>query len=147
MLSHFNTMLFPFKIFQYKIKGKKSKNNSLLSVKIRNLLFYFLVQMYLCLPTHRCQEEFQLRSSQSYIRSRVLEVEQGICQHCGLHAHELFLKVRNVPPFQRKEMLESTWLAQLSVKQVRSKCLDNRCFSENQICLGFFSLKLNKVQL
>lgn len=68
--------------------------------------------------SHRCQEEFQLRSSQSYMRSRVLEVEQGICQHCGLHAHDLFLKVRDAPPSRRKDMLENTWLAQLSLKQL-----------------------------
>ncbi|XP_034464061.1 DNA annealing helicase and endonuclease ZRANB3 isoform X3 [Hippoglossus hippoglossus] len=68
--------------------------------------------------SHRCQEEFQLRSSQTYMRSRVLEVEQGVCQLCGLHAHDLFLKVRDAPPPQRKEMLENTWLAQLSLKQL-----------------------------
>uniref|UniRef100_A0A8D0ATK7 Zinc finger RANBP2-type containing 3 n=1 Tax=Sander lucioperca TaxID=283035 RepID=A0A8D0ATK7_SANLU len=68
--------------------------------------------------SHRCQEEFQLRSSQPYMRLRVLEAEQGICQHCGLHAHDLFLKVRDAPPSQRKDMLESTWLAQLSLKQL-----------------------------
>ncbi|KAM9821150.1 DNA annealing helicase and endonuclease ZRANB3 [Neosynchiropus ocellatus] len=66
----------------------------------------------------RCQEEFQLRSNQTFMRSRVLEVEQGICQHCGVHAHDLFLKVRNAPPSQRKEVLENTWLAQLSLKQL-----------------------------
>nr|XP_046237913.1 DNA annealing helicase and endonuclease ZRANB3 isoform X2 [Scatophagus argus] len=68
--------------------------------------------------SHRCQEEFQLRSSQKYMRSRVLEVEKGVCQHCGLHAHDLFLKVRGAPPSQRKEILEKTWLAQLSLKQL-----------------------------
>ncbi|XP_044044086.1 DNA annealing helicase and endonuclease ZRANB3 [Siniperca chuatsi] len=68
--------------------------------------------------SHRCQEEFQLRSSQTYMRSRVLEAEQGICQHCGLHAHDLFLKVRDALPSQRKDMLENTWLAQLSLKQL-----------------------------
>ncbi|XP_015245050.1 PREDICTED: DNA annealing helicase and endonuclease ZRANB3-like [Cyprinodon variegatus] len=68
--------------------------------------------------SHRCQEEFQLRSSQTYMRSRVLEAEQGICQHCGLRAHELFLKVRDAPPSKRKEMLENTWLAQLPLKQL-----------------------------
>lgn len=77
--------------------------------------------MYLCSPTHRCQEEFQLRSNQTYMRSRVLEVEKGICQHCGLHAHDIFLKVRDAPPSNRKEMLENTWLAQLSLKQVRQR--------------------------
>ncbi|XP_068165317.1 DNA annealing helicase and endonuclease ZRANB3 isoform X2 [Antennarius striatus] len=68
--------------------------------------------------SHRCQEEFQLRSSQTYMRSRVLEVEQGVCQHCGLRAHDLFVKVRDATPSQRKEMLENTWLAQLSLKQL-----------------------------
>ncbi|XP_067348920.1 DNA annealing helicase and endonuclease ZRANB3 isoform X1 [Channa argus] len=68
--------------------------------------------------SHRCQEEFQLRSSQTYMRSHVLEAEQGICQHCGLHAHDLFLKVRDAPPSKRKEMLENTWLSQLSLRQL-----------------------------
>lgn len=77
--------------------------------------------MFSCTVTHRCQEEFLLRSSQTFMRSRVLEVEKGICQHCGLHAHELFLKVRDALPSQRKEMLENTWLAQLSIKQVGQK--------------------------
>ncbi|XP_024918595.1 DNA annealing helicase and endonuclease ZRANB3 isoform X3 [Cynoglossus semilaevis] len=68
--------------------------------------------------SHKCQEEFQLKSSQTYMRMQVLKVEQGICQACGLHAHELFLKVRDAPPSQRKEMLENTCLAQLSLKQL-----------------------------
>ncbi|XP_072305884.1 DNA annealing helicase and endonuclease ZRANB3 [Eucyclogobius newberryi] len=68
--------------------------------------------------SHRCQEEFQLRSSQSYMRSRVLEVEQGVCQLCGLHAHELYLSVRDAPPSQRKQMLENTWLAQLPLNKL-----------------------------
>ncbi|XP_056226772.1 DNA annealing helicase and endonuclease ZRANB3 [Seriola aureovittata] len=68
--------------------------------------------------SHRCQEEFQLRSNQTYMRSRVLETEQGICQHCGLHAHDLFLRVHDALPSQRKEMLENTWLTQLSLKQL-----------------------------
>uniref|UniRef100_A0A8C6S4L7 Zinc finger, RAN-binding domain containing 3 n=1 Tax=Neogobius melanostomus TaxID=47308 RepID=A0A8C6S4L7_9GOBI len=80
--------------------------------------------------THRCQEEFQLRSSQSYMRSRVLEVEQGVCQLCGLHAHDLYLRVRDAPPAQRKQMLENTWLAQLPLNKlnemIRGQCsLDN----------------------
>ncbi|XP_039462841.1 DNA annealing helicase and endonuclease ZRANB3 isoform X5 [Oreochromis aureus] len=68
--------------------------------------------------SHRCQDEFQLRSSQTYMRSRVLEAERGICQHCGLHAHDLFIKVRDAPPSQRKEILENTWLTQLPLKQL-----------------------------
>uniref|UniRef100_A0A7N8YAJ1 Zinc finger, RAN-binding domain containing 3 n=1 Tax=Mastacembelus armatus TaxID=205130 RepID=A0A7N8YAJ1_9TELE len=68
--------------------------------------------------SHRCQEEFRLRSSQTYMRSRVLEVEQGICQHCSLQAHDLFLKVRDAPPSVRKEILENSWLAQLSLNEL-----------------------------
>ncbi|CAG01013.1 unnamed protein product, partial [Tetraodon nigroviridis] len=68
--------------------------------------------------SHTCQEDFQMRTSQTYMRSRMLEVEQGTCQHCGLDAHDLFLKVRDAPPSQRKEMLENTWLAQLSLKEL-----------------------------
>lgn len=68
--------------------------------------------------SHRCQEEFQLRSSQSYMRSRVLEVEQGACQLCGLQAHDLYLRVRDAPPAQRKQMLENTWLAQLPLNKL-----------------------------
>ncbi|KAG7467329.1 hypothetical protein MATL_G00152150 [Megalops atlanticus] len=65
-----------------------------------------------------CQEEFQVRSSQAYMRARVLEAEHGVCQHCGLHAHQLFQRVRDAPPASRKELLENTWLSQLSLKQL-----------------------------
>lgn len=93
----------------------------LFSVKKLNwkCIFSFVrCSLNISFPTHRCQEEFQLRSSQMYMRSRVLEAEHGVCQHCGLHAHQLFVKVRDAPPSQRKEMLENTWLAQLSLKEV-----------------------------
>ena len=52
------------------------------------------------------------------MRARVLQTEQGVCQSCGLQAHQLYLKVRDAPPTHRKEMLENTGLAQLSLKQV-----------------------------
>ncbi|XP_038853323.1 DNA annealing helicase and endonuclease ZRANB3 [Salvelinus namaycush] len=71
-----------------------------------------------CFCSQTCQEEFQLRSSQAYMRARVLQTEQGVCQSCGLQAHQLYLKVRDAPPTHRKEMLENTWLAQLSLKQL-----------------------------
>lgn len=80
----------------------------------------FLCELNIFCSLDRCQDDFQMRTSQTYMRSRVLEVEQGTCQHCGLHAHDLFLKVRDAPPSKRKEMLENTWLAQLSVKEVRA---------------------------
>ncbi|KAI1899764.1 hypothetical protein AGOR_G00065110 [Albula goreensis] len=65
-----------------------------------------------------CQEEFQVRTSQAYMRARVLETEQGVCQRCGLNAHQLFQRVRDAPAANRKEMLENTWLSQLSLKQL-----------------------------
>uniref|UniRef100_A0A3B3SKA1 Zinc finger RANBP2-type containing 3 n=1 Tax=Paramormyrops kingsleyae TaxID=1676925 RepID=A0A3B3SKA1_9TELE len=64
----------------------------------------------------RCREDFQTRSSGAYVRTRVLEAEHGVCQHCGLNAHQLFTRVRDAPPAHRKEMLEGTWLAQLPLK-------------------------------
>lgn len=63
-----------------------------------------------------------MRTSQTYMHSRMLEVEKGTCQRCGLQAHELFLKVCDAPPSKRKEMLENTWLAQLSLREVRTTC-------------------------
>lgn len=119
--------------------------------------------------SNRCEEEFQLRSSQSYMRFRVLEAEHGVCQHCGLHAHDLFLKVRDAPPSQRKEILENTWLSQLSLKQVfcltcpqltsstcsqswwnlLSRCSHTRFVSPQyefrQILICFFNLVLSSV--
>lgn len=91
--------------------------------------FLSAVQLLLCTFTHRCQEEFQLRSSQTYMRARVLEAEHGVCQHCGLHSHDLFIKVRDAPPSQRKEILENTWLTQLSLKQVEHQSDGGSCFT------------------
>ncbi len=69
-----------------------------------------------CSPA--CMEDFQLRSNQGYMRARVLETEQGVCQHCGLNAHQLYVQVRDAPHTHRKEILDNTWLAQLPLKQV-----------------------------
>lgn len=65
-----------------------------------------------------CMEELQLRSSRGFARSRVLETEQGVCQNCGLDAHQLYLRVRDAPHAHRKEILDNTWLSQLPLKQV-----------------------------
>ncbi|XP_043930881.1 DNA annealing helicase and endonuclease ZRANB3 [Protopterus annectens] len=65
-----------------------------------------------------CQEDFQIRSSQSYMRAKVFEIEHGLCQHCGLNAQELYLLVRDAPKVKRKELLESTWLSQLPLEQL-----------------------------
>ncbi|CAJ0940642.1 unnamed protein product [Ranitomeya imitator] len=68
--------------------------------------------------SRKCQDEFLIRSSQSYMRAKVFETEHGVCQQCCLNAHELFLSVRDAPPSQRKGLLESTWMAQLPIDQL-----------------------------
>ncbi|KAL2087898.1 hypothetical protein ACEWY4_016726 [Coilia grayii] len=65
-----------------------------------------------------CEEDFRVRSSQSYMRARVLETEKGVCQMCGLDGHQLFHRVRDAPAAQRKQILENTWLAQLPLKEL-----------------------------
>ncbi|XP_016415512.1 DNA annealing helicase and endonuclease ZRANB3-like [Sinocyclocheilus rhinocerous] len=72
-----------------------------------------------CSPA--CTEDFQLRSNQGYMRTHVLEKEQGVCQHCGLNAHQLYVQVRDAPRIHRNEMLDNTWLAQLPLKQLQRK--------------------------
>ncbi|XP_078537933.1 DNA annealing helicase and endonuclease ZRANB3 isoform X2 [Lissotriton helveticus] len=68
--------------------------------------------------SHKCQEDFSIRSSQGYMRAKVFETEHGICQACNLNAQELYLTVRDAPKSQRKSLLESTWMAQLSLAQL-----------------------------
>ncbi|XP_069081160.1 DNA annealing helicase and endonuclease ZRANB3 isoform X1 [Pleurodeles waltl] len=68
--------------------------------------------------SHKCQEDFSIRSSQAYMRAKVFETEHGICQACHLNAQELYLTVRDAPKSQRKGLLESTWMSQLSLAQL-----------------------------
>uniref|UniRef100_UPI00398E8020 DNA annealing helicase and endonuclease ZRANB3 isoform X2 n=1 Tax=Pristiophorus japonicus TaxID=55135 RepID=UPI00398E8020 len=68
--------------------------------------------------SQKCQEDFLVRSNQSYMRSKVFEAERGICQQCDLNAHQLYLSVRDTPKNHRKELLENTWLSQLSLDQL-----------------------------
>ncbi|XP_078084185.1 DNA annealing helicase and endonuclease ZRANB3 isoform X2 [Mustelus asterias] len=68
--------------------------------------------------SQKCQEDFLVRSNRCYMRSKVFEAEHGICQQCGLNAQELYLHVRDTLRAQRKELLESTWLAQLPLGQL-----------------------------
>ncbi|XP_043360972.1 DNA annealing helicase and endonuclease ZRANB3 isoform X1 [Dermochelys coriacea] len=66
----------------------------------------------------KCQEDFLIRSSQSYLRSKVFEVEHGVCQLCNLNAQELYLSIKNAPKSQRKNLLESSWMSQLPLGQL-----------------------------
>uniref|UniRef100_A0A8C0H5A4 RanBP2-type domain-containing protein n=1 Tax=Chelonoidis abingdonii TaxID=106734 RepID=A0A8C0H5A4_CHEAB len=66
----------------------------------------------------KCQEDFLIRSSQSYLRSKVFEVEHGVCQLCNLNSQELYLSIRNAPKSQRKSLLESSWMSQLPLGQL-----------------------------
>ncbi|NXC00230.1 ZRAB3 endonuclease, partial [Orthonyx spaldingii] len=67
---------------------------------------------------HACQEDFSIRSSQSYLRSRVFQVEHGVCQGCQHNAQELYLSVRDAPRSQRKQLLESSWMSHLPLGQL-----------------------------
>lgn len=107
-------------LLSFQFNHSKRKKGFLKWEKRKKQVELFLCELKIFSSLYRCQDDFQMRTSQTYMRSRVLEVEQGTCQHCGLHAHDLFLKVRDAPPSKRKEMLENTWLAQLSVKEVRA---------------------------
>ncbi|XP_048454898.1 DNA annealing helicase and endonuclease ZRANB3 isoform X2 [Rhincodon typus] len=68
--------------------------------------------------SQKCQEDFLVRSNRCYMRSKVFEAEHGICQQCGLDAQQLFLCVRDTQRTHRKELLENTWLSQLSLDQL-----------------------------
>ncbi|NXY03694.1 ZRAB3 endonuclease, partial [Pteruthius melanotis] len=67
---------------------------------------------------HACQEDFSIRSSQSYLRSKVFQIEHGVCQCCQHNAQELYLSVRDAPSSQRKKLLESSWMSHLPLEQL-----------------------------
>lgn len=69
----------------------------------------------------KCQEEFWIRSNNSYLRAQVFEAEHGVCQLCGVNAQELFLRVRDAPKSQRKGLLDAAWTAKLPLEQVRHR--------------------------
>ncbi|XP_067155474.1 DNA annealing helicase and endonuclease ZRANB3 isoform X1 [Apteryx mantelli] len=68
--------------------------------------------------SHACQEDFSIRSSQSYLRTKVFEIERGVCQFCNQNAQELYLSIRDAPKIQRKKLLESSWMSRLPLGQL-----------------------------
>ncbi|KAM9669766.1 DNA annealing helicase and endonuclease ZRANB3 isoform 2-T2 [Dama dama] len=66
----------------------------------------------------KCQEEFWIRSNNSYLRAKVFEIEHGVCQLCNLNAQELFLRLRDAPKSQRKSLLDATWTSKLPLEQL-----------------------------
>ncbi|NXS42398.1 ZRAB3 endonuclease, partial [Balaeniceps rex] len=68
--------------------------------------------------SHACQEDFWIRSSQSYLRTKVFEIERGVCQFCNQNAQELYLSIRDAPKSQRKKLLESSWMSRLPLGQL-----------------------------
>ncbi|NXQ91361.1 ZRAB3 endonuclease, partial [Nyctibius grandis] len=68
--------------------------------------------------SHACQEDFSIRSSQSYLRTKVFEIEHGVCQFCNQNAQELYLSIRDAPKSQRKKLLESSWMSHLPLGQL-----------------------------
>ncbi|XP_053522871.1 DNA annealing helicase and endonuclease ZRANB3 isoform X2 [Artibeus jamaicensis] len=65
----------------------------------------------------KCQEEFWIRSNNSYLRAKVFEIEHGVCQLCNLNAQELFLRLRDAPKSQRKSLLDIAWISKLPLEQ------------------------------
>ncbi|KAL6085926.1 hypothetical protein STEG23_027474, partial [Scotinomys teguina] len=65
----------------------------------------------------KCQEEFWIRSNNSYLRAQVFAIEHGVCQLCRVNAQELFLRVRDAPKSQRKNLLDAAWTAKLPLEQ------------------------------
>ncbi|XP_027273553.1 DNA annealing helicase and endonuclease ZRANB3 isoform X2 [Cricetulus griseus] len=66
----------------------------------------------------KCQEEFWIRSNNSYLRAQVFATEHGVCQLCSMNAQELFLRVRDAPKSQRKNLLDAAWTAKLPLEQL-----------------------------
>lgn len=66
----------------------------------------------------KCQEEFWIRSNNSYLRAQVFATEHGVCQHCGVDAQELFLRMRDAPKSHRKSLLNAAWTAKLPLEQL-----------------------------
>ncbi|XP_054826354.1 DNA annealing helicase and endonuclease ZRANB3 [Eublepharis macularius] len=74
--------------------------------------------------SHECQDDFLIRSSQSYLRTQVFEIEHGVCQMCSLNAQELYLTVRDAPKNQRKSLLDRTWMSKLPLTQLNEIILN-----------------------
>ncbi|XP_074068108.1 DNA annealing helicase and endonuclease ZRANB3 [Macrotis lagotis] len=72
----------------------------------------------------KCQEEFWIRSNNSYLRAKVFEIEHGVCQLCNLNAQELFLSIRDAPKNQRKNLLQRTWISKLSIEQLNEMMIN-----------------------
>ncbi|XP_028600619.2 DNA annealing helicase and endonuclease ZRANB3 isoform X3 [Podarcis muralis] len=68
--------------------------------------------------SHKCHDNFLFRTSQSYLRTKVFEIEHGVCQKCCLNAQELYLCVRDAPKNHRKNLLESSWMSKLPLAQL-----------------------------
>ncbi|KAG3274388.1 zinc finger RANBP2-type containing 3, transcript variant X2 [Ictidomys tridecemlineatus] len=66
----------------------------------------------------KCQEEFWIRSDNSYMRAKVFEIEHGVCQLCNVNAQELFLCLRDAPLSHRKNLLDATWTSKLPLEQL-----------------------------
>lgn len=66
----------------------------------------------------KCQEEFWIRSNNSYVRAKVFETEHGVCQLCNVNAQELFLCLRDAPKSHRKNLLDAAWTSKLPLEQL-----------------------------
>uniref|UniRef100_A0A8C5SND6 RanBP2-type domain-containing protein n=1 Tax=Laticauda laticaudata TaxID=8630 RepID=A0A8C5SND6_LATLA len=72
----------------------------------------------------KCQEDFFFYTNNSYLRTKVFEIEHGVCQLCGLNAQEFYLCLRDAPRSQRKDLLEKSWMSKLPLKQLNEIILN-----------------------
>uniref|UniRef100_A0A670Z5Q6 Zinc finger RANBP2-type containing 3 n=1 Tax=Pseudonaja textilis TaxID=8673 RepID=A0A670Z5Q6_PSETE len=72
----------------------------------------------------KCQEDFFFYTNNSYLRTKVFEIEHGVCQLCGWNAQELYLCLRDAPRSQRKDLLEKSCMSKLPFKQLNEIILN-----------------------
>ncbi|XP_033126566.1 DNA annealing helicase and endonuclease ZRANB3-like [Anneissia japonica] len=69
--------------------------------------------------SENCKDDHKMQwKSSHYIRQQLFQLEHGICQLCGLDAQQLFVQTRNLPKNQRKEFLQASKYASLSVSEL-----------------------------
>ena len=70
--------------------------------------------------SQECSVEFSVRSSQGAARRQLYATQKGVCQKCGLDAHDLFERIAVLTPAERyQELLRLGYRLPRSVKSLR----------------------------
>ncbi|ESQ40715.1 hypothetical protein EUTSA_v10012481mg [Eutrema salsugineum] len=54
----------------------------------------------------KCYEDYRTRTSSSYIRQELFQIEHGICTNCDLDCHQLVRRIRPLPLEKRREYIK-----------------------------------------